>query len=82
MEENRSATKRSKTVMVDRKESYERFKETRSVLCLFVVLDVEISQLIVGLVAGHHSKVLFQLLLLEVLFGEVLQISLREGNGC
>lgn len=50
---------------------------------LLVVDDGEVSQLVSVLVAGDHVEVVAQLLLLQVLLGEVLEVALRERSlGC
>jgi hypothetical protein len=55
-----------------------------SLIILFVVLllvvDLEVPQLIDVFSGGHHSQPIPQIILLEVLFGQILQISLREGD--
>ncbi len=43
-----------------------------------VVHDGEVAQLVGVLVAGDHVKVVAELLLLEVLLGQVLEVTLRE----
>lgn len=48
----------------------------------FVILNVEVSELVCGFVVGNHSQIFLQVLLLEVLLGEVLKVSLAEGDAC
>ena len=43
-------------------------------------MDVEVAEFVSGLVGGDHVKVITELLLLEVLLGEVLKVSLGEGG--
>ena len=54
------------------------------VLILFVgtfgVVDVEVTKFVGGFVGGDHVKVITELVLLEVLLGEVLEVSLGEGS--
>ena len=45
-----------------------------------VILNVEVSEFVVVLAGGDNSQVLLQVLLLEVLLGQVLQVSLAEGD--
>ena len=47
----------------------------------FIALNVEVSEFVLVLVGGNHSQVLLQVLLLKVLLGQVLQVSLTEGDG-
>ena len=49
-------------------------------LCCFLVLDLEVSQLVGVLVSGDHSQELLQVLLLKVLLGQVLEVSLGEWD--
>jgi len=43
-------------------------------------VDVEVAELVGGLVGGDHVEVIAELLLLQVLLGEVLEVSLGEGG--
>ena len=52
----------------------------RSSLCCFLILDLEVSELIRVLAGGNDSEELLQLLLLKVLLGQVLEVSLGERN--
>ena len=45
-----------------------------------VILNVEVSKLVVVLASGNDSQVLLEVLLLKVLLGQVLKVSLGEGN--
>ena len=45
-----------------------------------IILNVEVSEFVVVLAGGDNSQVLLQVLLLEVLLGQVLQVSLAEGD--
>jgi len=49
-------------------------------LCCFLVLDVEVLELVGVLVGGDHSKELLKVLLLQVLLGEPFQVSLGEWD--
>ena len=49
-------------------------------LCCFLVLDLEVSKCIGVLRDGDDSQEFFQVLLLEVLLGQVLEVSLGEGD--
>merc|ERR1719510_2675044 len=49
------------------------------VVRLFIV-DLEVSELVAVLGAGHHAQPVPQVVLLEVLLGEVLQVPLGEGD--
>ena len=54
-----------------------------SVLVLIVrllIVDLEVSELVAVLGAGHHTKPVPQVVLLQILLGEVLQVSLGEGD--
>merc|ERR1711997_1263597 len=46
-----------------------------------VLLDGEVTQLVLGLVGRDASDVITKLMFLEVFLREILQISLRELNG-
>ena len=45
-----------------------------------LVVDLEVSQLVGVLGRCHHPQPISQVVLLEVLLGEVLEVPLREGN--
>ena len=45
-----------------------------------VILNVEVSELVVVLASSNDSQVLLEVLLLKVLLGQVLKVSLGEGN--
>ena len=47
--------------------------------CL-IILDVEVSEFILVLSSSDHAQVLLEILLLEVLLGQVLEVPLAEGN--
>ena len=49
-------------------------------LCCFLVLDLEVSKGVGILRSGNDSQELFQVLLLKVLLGQVLKVSLGEGD--
>ena len=49
-------------------------------LCCFLVLDLEVSKGIDVLGDGDDSQEFFKVLLLEVLLGQVLELSLGEGD--
>ena len=46
-----------------------------------VILNVEVSEFVVVLAGGNNSQVLLKVLLLQVLLGQVLEVSLGEGDG-
>ena len=46
-----------------------------------ITLDIEVSELILVLIRGHNSQVFFEVLLLKVLLGQILEVSLAEWNG-
>lgn len=50
------------------------------ILLSILLVDVEIAQLIGGLAACNHMEPVTQLLLLQVLFGEVLKVALGESS--
>lgn len=49
-------------------------------LCLSLIVDLEVSKLVRVVLVCHDAKEITQLLLLQVLLGEVLYVSLREGD--
>ena len=49
-------------------------------LCCFLVLDLEVSKGVGVLRNGDDSQEFLQVLLLEVLLGQVLKVSLGEGD--
>merc|ERR1719412_3008924 len=54
-----------------------------SILVLIVrllIVDLEVSELVAVLGAGHHTEPVPQVVLLQILLGEVLQVSLGEGD--
>ena len=46
----------------------------------FLVVDLEVSELVAVLGVGNHTQPVSQVVLLQVLLGEVLQVSLGEGD--
>merc|ERR1719175_354599 len=50
-------------------------------LLIVVVVDLEVSQLVAVLGVGNHTQPVPQVVLLQVLFGEVLKVALGEGGG-
>merc|ERR1719325_437514 len=50
-------------------------------LLIVVVVDLEVSQLVAVLGVGNHTQPVPQVVLLQVLLGEVLQVALGEGGG-
>merc|ERR1719433_957739 len=50
-------------------------------LLIVVVVDLEVSQLVAVLSVGNHTQPVPQVVLLQVLLGEVLQVALGEGGG-
>merc|ERR1711915_482085 len=50
-------------------------------LLIVVVVDLEVSQLVAVLGVGNHTKPVPQVVLLQVLLGEVLKVALGEGGG-
>merc|ERR1712026_325093 len=50
-------------------------------LVLFLVVDLEVSEFVGILGGGDHAKPVPQVVLLEVLLGQVLQVPLGEGCG-
>ena len=46
----------------------------------FLVVDLEVSELIAVLGVGHNTEPVPEVVLLQVLLGEVLQVSLGEGD--
>ena len=52
----------------------------RSSLCCFLVLDLEVSELVGVLLSGNDSEELLEVLLLKVLLGQVLKVSLGEWD--
>merc|ERR1719304_104731 len=49
------------------------------ILRLFIV-DLEVSELVAILGGGNHTKPITQVVLLQVFLGQILQVSLGEGN--
>ena len=45
-----------------------------------LIVDLEVSELVAVLGVGNHSQPVSQVVLLQVLLGEVLQVSLGEGD--
>lgn len=52
-----------------------------SFFCGFVLLDVEVLDLVGFLVLGDHVQELTQTVLFQVFLGEVLEVPFREGSG-
>merc|ERR1711899_5571 len=50
-------------------------------LLIVVVVDLEVSQLVAEISDGIHTKPVPQVVLLQVLLGEVLKVALGEGGG-
>ena len=46
-----------------------------------ICLNIEVSEFVLVLAGGDDSQVLLQVLLLEVLLGEILEVALAQGNG-
>merc|ERR1719461_1783400 len=46
----------------------------------FLIVDLEVSELVAVLGAGDHTQPVPQVVLLQILLGEVLQVSLGEGD--
>ena len=46
----------------------------------FLVVNLEVSELVAVLGVGNHTQPVSQVVLLQVLLGEVLQVSLGEGD--
>jgi len=49
-------------------------------LFIIVVIDVEVTELVRGLVGGDHTQVITELIFLQVLLGQVLQVTLGERH--
>lgn len=52
------------------------------ILIIAVSIDVEVAQLIGVVSRCHHTQPITEVVLLEVPLGQVLKVSLGEGNVC
>lgn len=56
-------------------------EDIKSFLVDFFLLDIEVFDLVGFLILGNHVQELSQAVLLQVFLGQVLEVSLAEGDG-